>query len=195
MAAHSRASHSSSWVCVPPACALEQEKPLQWEAGARQPESSPRSSQLEKACPQQWGPSTAISKLINKCFIWKRTKLNYLQTLLRMISTGWLWCAFCGAFLQPLHAPMARVLQEKSPGLGTRAVSSLLLFNFLLFQPWTIFPSHSIWRAVAPPFLKRTGKEDVFTRQKRMPKMHKKCRGPQTSGHPAWRAQRGKWPT
>ena len=65
---------------------------------------------------------------------------------------------------------MARVLQEKSPGLGTRAVSSLLLFNFLLFQPWTIFPSHSIWRAVAPPFLKRTGKEDVFTRQKRMPK-------------------------
>ena len=48
------------------ACALQQEKPLQWEASAPKPESSPHSPQLEKACAQQWRPSAAKSKYINK---------------------------------------------------------------------------------------------------------------------------------
>ena len=38
---------------VPRACALQLENPPQWEACASQPESSPHSPQLEKACTQQ----------------------------------------------------------------------------------------------------------------------------------------------
>lgn len=97
-------------------------------------------------------------------------------------------------FLQLLHIPTAGGLRKESHSSGTREVSSLPLFNLLLFQPWKNFQSHSIWMAVAPPFLKRTGKEDFFTCQEGMPKTHK-CRGPETSGHPAWRTQRGKLPT
>ena len=45
-----------------PACprarALQQEKSPQWEAHTQQPQSSPRSLQLEKAYSQQWRPST-----------------------------------------------------------------------------------------------------------------------------------------
>ena len=48
-------------VCVPWAC-TPQEKPLQWEAQARQLESSPHSFQLEKMPLQQWKPSTLIHK-------------------------------------------------------------------------------------------------------------------------------------
>ena len=39
--------------CAPTACALQQEKPPQWEAHALQLESSPCSLQLNKACMQQ----------------------------------------------------------------------------------------------------------------------------------------------
>ena len=47
-------------------CALPQEKPSQWEDHALQLESSPRLPQLEKAHVQQWRPSTAKNKYINK---------------------------------------------------------------------------------------------------------------------------------
>lgn len=45
--------------CAPGACTLQQEKLLQWEAREPQLDSSPQSLQLEKACVQQWSPSTA----------------------------------------------------------------------------------------------------------------------------------------
>ena len=44
-----RAAKSNYRVHVPRACALQQEKPLQWKAHALQLESSPHSSQQEKA--------------------------------------------------------------------------------------------------------------------------------------------------
>ena len=58
------------WVRAPKAWA-PQVKPPQWEACAAQLESSPHSPQLEKACAQQWGPSTVkiqTNKLKKKCF-------------------------------------------------------------------------------------------------------------------------------
>ena len=55
---------------APMARALQQEKPLQWEACALQLESSPHSLQREKACKQQWRPSTAKNnKSIKKFFL------------------------------------------------------------------------------------------------------------------------------
>ena len=45
---------------------LPQEKPPHWEAHARQLENSPHSLQLERACTQQWRPSTAKNKQILK---------------------------------------------------------------------------------------------------------------------------------
>ena len=50
--------NSNSWAPVPRDGALQQEKPLQWEAQVPQLESGPRLPQLEKVCPQQWRPST-----------------------------------------------------------------------------------------------------------------------------------------
>ena len=50
---------------MPRVCALQQEKPLQWEALAPQLESSPHSPQVEKVRAQQWKPSTAKNKKIN----------------------------------------------------------------------------------------------------------------------------------
>ena len=49
--------HHKYWIRAPKAWA-PQEKPPQWEACAPQLESSPHSPQLEKACAQQWRPST-----------------------------------------------------------------------------------------------------------------------------------------
>ena len=48
--------------------ALQQEKPLQWEARPRQPESSSCSPQQKKKPVKQWRPSTVKNKL-NKEFI------------------------------------------------------------------------------------------------------------------------------
>ena len=48
--------------CVPQAHALQQEKPLQWEDGAAQLESSLHSPQLEKAHTQQQRSSRAQNK-------------------------------------------------------------------------------------------------------------------------------------
>lgn len=79
----------------------------------------------------------------------------------------------------------------ESHGLRTTAVSSLPLFHLLLFQLWKIVQSHSMWMALAPPSLRKTDKEDSDALGG-YKKMHKKCRGPEASGHPAWRAQRGK---
>ena len=47
------------------ACALQQEKPPQWEAWVPPLESSPSSLQLEKARVQQWRPSTTKDKSMN----------------------------------------------------------------------------------------------------------------------------------
>ena len=58
-------------VC-PRACALQEEKPLEWEAHTPQQESRPRSLQLEKSCTQQQRPSAV--KII---FFFKR----YMQPL------------------------------------------------------------------------------------------------------------------
>ena len=44
---------------TPKACALQQKKPLQWEAHTPQLESGPGSLQLENVYMQQWRPSTA----------------------------------------------------------------------------------------------------------------------------------------
>ena len=46
-------------------CALQQEKPLQWEALAPQLESNSPSPQPEKNCMQQWRPNPARNKYIN----------------------------------------------------------------------------------------------------------------------------------
>ena len=47
---------------APRARALQQEKPPQWEVGAPQRKSSPRSRQLEKAQAQQGRPNAAKNK-------------------------------------------------------------------------------------------------------------------------------------
>ena len=60
----SRAVSHNYWARAPRACALQQEKPPQWEARAPQ-QSSPRSPQLEKARVQQRRPNAAKNKLIN----------------------------------------------------------------------------------------------------------------------------------
>ena len=65
------------WACVlqlpiavhPTACALQQEKPLQWEAHALELERSVHSPPLEKAYVQQWRPSTARKKERKKNFL------------------------------------------------------------------------------------------------------------------------------
>ena len=44
--------------CMARACALQQEKPLQWEACTPPTKSRPCSPQLKKAHTQQWRPST-----------------------------------------------------------------------------------------------------------------------------------------
>ena len=54
----------SAQACSPKAYVLQQEKPPKWEAGVAQPQSSPRSPQLEKAYAQQQRPS--IAKKINE---------------------------------------------------------------------------------------------------------------------------------
>ena len=59
---------------IPRSCALQQEKPLQWEAWALQLESSPYSPQVEKAHMQQLRPSTAKNKL-------KKKKQNRMEML------------------------------------------------------------------------------------------------------------------
>ena len=59
------------------ACALQQEKPLQWGAGERQLESSPLLPQLEKACVQQWRPNATKNKF--KKFILKDSCICYLN--------------------------------------------------------------------------------------------------------------------
>ena len=51
-------------VYLPGVCALQQEKPLQWEAHAPHQESSPHPPQLEKAHLQQRRPSAAHDKKI-----------------------------------------------------------------------------------------------------------------------------------
>ena len=48
--------------CAPRACALTQQKPLQWEGHAQQLESSLYSQQLEKAQAKQQRPKAAINK-------------------------------------------------------------------------------------------------------------------------------------
>ena len=48
--------------CVSRACALQQEKPLQWEARAQQQRVAPCSPQLEKALVQQRRPNAAKNK-------------------------------------------------------------------------------------------------------------------------------------
>ena len=50
------------------ACALQQEKPPQWEGQASQLESRLCSPQPEKACAKQWRPSAAKNKLTNEFF-------------------------------------------------------------------------------------------------------------------------------
>ena len=55
-----RATTTKGCATCPRACVLQQEKP-QWEACA-QLQSGPHSPQLEKACVQQWRPSTAINE-------------------------------------------------------------------------------------------------------------------------------------
>ena len=47
------------WAHATKSCALQQEKPPQWEARALQLEGGPRSLQLEKKPEQQQRPSTA----------------------------------------------------------------------------------------------------------------------------------------
>ena len=51
--------HTATEACTPTGHARKQEKPLKREAWTPQLESSPYSLQLEKACAQQWRPSTA----------------------------------------------------------------------------------------------------------------------------------------
>ena len=61
----------------PRACALQEEKPPQWEARAMQLESSPCSLQLQKVCTQQQKPSVAKNnKQILKQKLLKLT-INY----------------------------------------------------------------------------------------------------------------------
>ena len=48
--------------CAPRTCVAQQEKPPQWETHAPQLKSSPCLPQLEKACTQQWKPSTTKNK-------------------------------------------------------------------------------------------------------------------------------------
>ena len=68
-------------VC-PGACALEQERPPQWEVCALQLESSPHPLQLETACTQQQRPGTTISIFFNSllsCLVenyWKILRLR-----------------------------------------------------------------------------------------------------------------------
>ena len=50
------------WSLVSYSPCSAKEKPQQWEARAPQPESSPSSPQLEKACVEQWRLSTAKNK-------------------------------------------------------------------------------------------------------------------------------------
>ena len=56
----------------PRAPALQQEKPLQWEACAPQLESSPCLPQLEKTWEQQWSPSAATKKKKDVGQIWPK---------------------------------------------------------------------------------------------------------------------------
>ena len=55
------------WARVPRARAVQQEKPLQWEA--RTPQRSPCSAVLEKACIQQGRPNAAKKNKLKKTFL------------------------------------------------------------------------------------------------------------------------------
>ena len=68
----------------PRAHASQQEKPPQWEAQAPQLESSPCLLQLEKACMQQWTPTTAKKKKLDKSFFKKR--IDAKSTLLKKLK-------------------------------------------------------------------------------------------------------------
>lgn len=67
--------NSEAW--MPRTCATQQEKPLQWEPCTPQLESNPHSSQLEKACSQQWRPNY-VSKWINKPFLKVKSNNRYI---------------------------------------------------------------------------------------------------------------------
>ena len=56
----------TSETCPPRACALQQEKQLQWKAHVPQLASSLQLSQLDKAHSQQQRTNTAQNKYINK---------------------------------------------------------------------------------------------------------------------------------
>lgn len=77
----------------------------------------------------------------------------------------------------------------ESYGSGTRAVNSIPVFNLPLFQPWKIFQSHSIWLVCCSSISQEIWQEGPFNMQGRDEQMHKMCRGPETSGGPAWKAQ------
>ena len=78
-------SHNS-WACASGACALQQERPRQWEARAPRWRVAPTHRQLEKAHTQKQRPNTAINKLIKKKSEWLTQKGRKLYGLKRTQS-------------------------------------------------------------------------------------------------------------